>query len=145
MGSRSSSGRARKGAGAPDRGRISAALAGARAMVLDFDGTLVDSNPIKMRGFEAVFADFPERLPKIMAYCQGGPETPRGQKFKHVYEVILGRALTAAARKRDVEYFSRTRVMVDFRLTPDTSRAPGSAAPRRSPRRAPGRTTTRAA
>lgn len=75
-------------------------------MVLDFDGTLVDSNPIKMRGFEAVFADFPERLPKIMAYCQGGPETPRGQKFKHVYEVILGRALTAAARKRLEEKFA---------------------------------------
>ncbi len=66
----------------------------ARALVFDFDGTLVDSNPIKWRGFERCFAGFPERLPEIMEYCQGHHHTPREEKFRHVYERILRRPYT---------------------------------------------------
>ncbi len=77
--------------------RVAAAttIRGARALVFDFDGTLVDSNRIKWRGFEEVFAGFPDRVDEIMAYCRGANHTIRGQKFRHVYERILGLPYTA--------------------------------------------------
>ena len=65
--------------------------------MFDFDGTLVDSNPIKRRAFEVCFAEFPERREAILAYCWGRHHTPRGEKFRHVYEQILGRPYTEAA------------------------------------------------
>lgn len=68
----------------------------ARALVFDFDGTLVDSNAIKWRGFEEVFAEFQDRLDDIMVYCRGANHRIRGDKFRHVYEQILGLPYTAA-------------------------------------------------
>jgi phosphoglycolate phosphatase-like HAD superfamily hydrolase len=62
----------------------------ARVLVFDFDGTLVDSNDIKWRGFETVFRDFPDHLPRIRAYCRGANHTVRREKFRHVYEHIVG-------------------------------------------------------
>lgn len=69
-------------------------LRGARALVFDFDGTLVDSNPIKQRAFELCFAGFPEQREEILAYCGGRHHTPRGEKFRHVVERILHRPYT---------------------------------------------------
>lgn len=66
----------------------------ARALIFDFDGTLVDSNEIKWRGFETVFADAGDRLPDVMAYCRGSDHVIRGDKFRHVYERILHRPYT---------------------------------------------------
>ena len=68
----------------------------AKAMVFDFDGTLVDSNPIKWRAFEACFAEFPGRREEILAYCLGHHAVTRGDKFRHVYEQILGLPYTEA-------------------------------------------------
>jgi len=62
----------------------------ARAIVFDFDGTLVDSNPIKWRAFDLCFEEFPEHRAVIGGYCRGNNHTPRGDKFRHVYERILG-------------------------------------------------------
>lgn len=66
----------------------------ARALVFDFDGTLVRSNEIKWRAFELCFGDFPERLDEILAYCRSRHHISRGVKFRHVYEGILGLAYT---------------------------------------------------
>lgn len=65
-----------------------------RGFVFDFDGTLVDSNAIKQQGFKACFFEFPGRLEEILAYCRGHNHTPRWDKFRHVYEQILGFAYT---------------------------------------------------
>lgn len=62
----------------------------ARALVFDFDGTLVDSNPVKGRAFEICFAEFPDRRGEILAYCRGQNHLTRGEKFQYVYEQILG-------------------------------------------------------
>lgn len=68
----------------------------ARALVFDFDGTLVDSNAIKWRAFDRCFADVPERQEQIQAYCHAAHHAPRWEKFRYVYEKILGRAYTPA-------------------------------------------------
>lgn len=61
----------------------------ARALVFDFDGTLVDSNPIKWRAFESVFKGIGQRRKEILAYLKGNSHTTREEKFRHVYEEIL--------------------------------------------------------
>lgn len=77
----------------------------AKALVCDFDGTLVDSNRIKWRAFEVCFSEFPERLEAILSYCRGHHQTPRWEKFRHVYEVILGRPYTLDVARRLNERF----------------------------------------
>ena len=77
-----------------------AVLAQAAAVVFDFDGTLVDSNEIKWRAFDTVFAGFPDRLPEISAYCRAHNHTPRDVKFRHVYETMLGVPYTPDVARR---------------------------------------------
>jgi len=68
----------------------------AKALVFDFDGTLVDSNEVKWRAFDVCFEEFTAHRDEIRAYCRGNNHTPRAAKFRHVYERILGRPYTAA-------------------------------------------------
>ncbi len=72
-------------------------LQSAKALVFDFDGTLVDSNPIKWSAFEQLFSDFPSQLDKIMRYCREGNHTPRWVKFRTIYETILRLPYTPGA------------------------------------------------
>lgn len=77
----------------------------ARALVFDFDGTLVDSNPIKFLAFARCFADAGERREEILAHCLSHHHTPRGEKFRHVYERILAQPYTEAVSRRLHEQF----------------------------------------
>lgn len=61
----------------------------AKAFILDFDGTLVDSNTIKRNAFEKCFLDYPDPFDAIMAYCKNNNHIPRQKKFRHVFENIL--------------------------------------------------------
>lgn len=69
-------------------------LAAASTAVFDFDGTLVDSNRIKRRGFDHVFSGYPDKMPAIREYCYGFNHTVRGEKFRYVTENILGLTYT---------------------------------------------------
>ena len=66
----------------------------ARLIVFDFDGTLVDSNPIKQQAFAECFGMFPEQLNEIMTFCIGRHDLPRAEKFRAVYDKILRRPYT---------------------------------------------------
>lgn len=79
----------------------------AKALVVDFDGTLVDSNPIKLKAFEKCFVDYPEHFEKIMAYCQTNHHVHRHEKFRFVFENILNRPYTAEIEKRLLEIYER--------------------------------------
>ena len=72
----------------------------ARALVFDFDGTLVDSNPIKRHAFARCFAQFPHQLEEILAYCWNHHHVPRGEKFRYVYEQMLRQPYTAEVANR---------------------------------------------
>src|SRR5262249_16491003 len=68
--------------------------------VFDFDGTLVDSNAIKLGAFEPCFAEFLPTHPEILDYCHSNHHTPRSVKFRHVYQEILKRPYTAEIEKK---------------------------------------------
>lgn len=99
-------------------------IARAQALVFDFDGTLVDSNPIKWRAFERCFSGFPDQLAEIMVYCRGYNHAPRWEKFRHVYENILRCAYTpeieAALLRRFAE--ETTRQIIEAPEIPGASR-----------------------
>ena len=87
-------------------GSIRHALQSSKGVVFDFDGTLVDSNEIKRRGFDFAFAAYPDRLAEIRAYCYGFNHTVRGEKFRHVTERILGLEYTPELEKLFHERFA---------------------------------------
>src|SRR5205085_10756630 len=76
---------------------LRAVLEACRAFVFDFDGTLVDSNQLKLKAFGTLFAKFPEQLPAIMKYCQERLDLVRFEKFRYIYENILRLHYTAEA------------------------------------------------
>jgi phosphoglycolate phosphatase len=56
---------------------------------LDFDGVVVQSNDIKDRAFEKIFAQVPEHYDELIAYHLAHNVIPRREKFRHaVYEVL---------------------------------------------------------
>ncbi len=80
---------------------------GLNAIILDFDGTLVESVGIKDRAFRELFAaDHPDRIDDIMDYHLAHNATLRFEKFRHITETILGRPYTEADRERLSNRFS---------------------------------------
>ncbi len=66
-----------------------------RAIILDFDGVIVESVGIKDDAFRELFKDFPHHLDAIMKYHLANNATIRYEKFKVIYENILGLPYTA--------------------------------------------------
>ncbi len=65
------------------------------AVILDFDGTLVESVGIKDRAFRELFEpEYPDRIDEIMAYHLSHNATVRYDKIRYVIERILGETYT---------------------------------------------------
>lgn len=62
-----------------------------RALILDFDGVVLESNALKTQAFEAVFARFPEHRAEMMAYHHAHVSESRYDKFRYLATARLGR------------------------------------------------------
>ena len=60
-----------------------------KTIILDFDGTIVESVGIKDRAFETLFKEYPDHLDNIIEYHLSHNATVRFDKFKHITENIL--------------------------------------------------------
>jgi phosphoglycolate phosphatase len=62
-----------------------------RAVVLDFDGVIIESNALKTEAFAAVFGRFPEHAAHMMAYHDAHVSDSRFTKFEYLVTERLGR------------------------------------------------------
>jgi len=73
-----------------------------KAIILDFDGVIVESEEIKNRAFRDLFSDYPEHLDEIMAYHLGHKAVSRYDKFEYIVTRILGQAYSEE-RAREID------------------------------------------
>jgi len=78
-----------------------------RAVIFDVDGVIIESAEIKTKAFEVLFADYPDKLSKIISYHQKNGGISRYVKFRYFYEKILGQELSAEKEAELGERFSQ--------------------------------------
>jgi phosphoglycolate phosphatase-like HAD superfamily hydrolase len=76
------------------------------AVVLDFDGVLVESNEMKTRAFEDLAALYPEHSKAMMAYHLANFSRPRHEKFEHFVNQLMGRPGDEGLLQRMGQQFS---------------------------------------
>jgi phosphoglycolate phosphatase-like HAD superfamily hydrolase len=59
------------------------------ALTFDFDGVILDSEPIKLQAFSSIFADSPRALDRIRTYNTEHRGVPRTDKISYICEHIL--------------------------------------------------------
>ena len=66
-----------------------------RAVILDFDGVLLESASVKTKAFATLFGEIaPERVPAVVAYHMANEGISRYVKFRYIYSEILHRSLS---------------------------------------------------
>ncbi len=78
-----------------------------QAIILDFDGVIVESVGIKDDAFRELFKEFPHHIDVIMNYHLTNNATIRYEKFKVIYEEILNLPYTAEVSTRLGAQFSK--------------------------------------
>ena len=74
----------------------------------DFDGVLMNSNPIRDLGFEKVLADFPsDEVQLLMDFHRSNGGLSRYVKFRYFFETIRGEELTDEKLKHYTDSFSK--------------------------------------
>ncbi len=84
-------------------------MTGLKVIILDFDGVLIESNHVKDRAFETVFAAHTRHLPQIMSYHRATTAI-RFEKFRHIYQAILKEPYPPQEATRLAVEFSRLSV-----------------------------------
>lgn len=64
-----------------------------RAIVVDFDGVIVESNEIKAHGFRRLFRHYPEHVDRIVQIHLDNGAMSRYEKFKIIYRDVLKKPL----------------------------------------------------
>lgn len=77
-----------------------------RVIILDFDGTIVESVGIKDAAFRELFKGFPEYIDEIMAYHLSHNATVRFQKFEFIYRKILNQPYNEEIKEKLSRRFS---------------------------------------
>ena len=78
-----------------------------KAIVLDFDGVILESVDIKTRAFKELFKDYPEHLDRIAKLHLDNAGMSRFDKFKIIYSDYLARPIEEGELKKLGEAFSR--------------------------------------
>ena len=78
-----------------------------KTIILDFDGTLVESVGIKDWAFETLFKEYPDHLDEIMKYHLSHNATVRFDKFRHIVEKILGQEYGGEIERKLSDEFSK--------------------------------------
>ena len=78
-----------------------------KAVIFDVDGVIIESAEIKTKAFAMLFADYPDKLPEIIAYHQKNAGISRYIKFRYFYEKILRQELSAQKESELGERFSQ--------------------------------------
>jgi phosphoglycolate phosphatase-like HAD superfamily hydrolase len=66
-----------------------------QAILWDFDGVLMNSNPVRDKGFERVLADYPaEQVEALMSYHRRNGGLSRYVKFRYFFEEVRKEAVT---------------------------------------------------
>lgn len=77
-----------------------------RVIILDFDGTIIESVGIKDAAFYELFKGFSEHIDKIMAYHLSHNATIRFEKFEFIYRNILKQPYDPTIREDLSRWFS---------------------------------------
>src|SRR3990167_385913 len=77
-----------------------------RAILLDFDGIIVESNHIKGLAFGELFEDFPQHKQAILDYHFANGGISRYRKIEHIYKEMLKEPLSPAQLKALGQRFS---------------------------------------
>ena len=81
----------------------------------DFDGVLMNSNPIRDLGFEKVLNDFPrEQVAQLMNFHRQNGGLSRYVKFRYFFETIRNEVLTDEKLKQYTDSFSK--IMLELLL-----------------------------
>jgi phosphoglycolate phosphatase-like HAD superfamily hydrolase len=78
-----------------------------KALILDFDGVILESNDLKTQAFVSVFNRFPEHADAMMAYHRAHVSDTRFVKFRHLVHERLGRPDDEALVQELADAFSR--------------------------------------
>jgi HAD superfamily hydrolase (TIGR01549 family) len=80
--------------------------AGVKAVILDFDGVILESLDIKTKAFRELFKDYPEHLERIIRFHLDNSGISRFEKFRVIYRDYLGLPLDEEGLRRLGEAFS---------------------------------------
>ena len=78
-----------------------------KVIILDFDGTIVESVGIKDAAFRELFKGFPEHIDEIMAYHLSHNATIRFEKFEFIYRNILNQPYSEGIKENLSKRFSQ--------------------------------------
>jgi phosphoglycolate phosphatase-like HAD superfamily hydrolase len=70
-----------------------------KAIIFDLDGVIIESAGIKTEAFRTLFADYPDKLSKIISYHEKNAGISRYIKFRYIYEKMLGKKLSPEKEK----------------------------------------------
>lgn len=95
-----------------------------KILLWDFDGVIMDSNPVRTYGFEEILKDYPEKqVDELIAFHKQNGGLPRYDKFRYFFENIRGEHVSDAEIARLSAQFSEImldRLMDKSLLIPDS-------------------------
>ncbi len=77
-----------------------------KTILWDFDGVIMDSMPVRDKGFEIVLKNYPqEQVALLMEYHRNNGGLSRYNKFRYFFEEILKETITESEIKVFAEEF----------------------------------------